>query len=753
MPLPNSIASATITLYRISEVSIYKSDLISSNGTIFHPYDLETTLSFTIFKESQDITSEFYDIVWTRYSYDSDQFLEDIGWGEQYKGSRNITIHKNDFQEKCVIQVDAYTVLDGKRTCVASSRITLIDINELYSSEIPPENPRDGQMWVDTSSETPIIYSWNDASKRWVSVGKTVPVVRNLIRNSNFWKLNSDYFQIENDLCLRNLVTTNTFEKIWLRLKSNKITDGQSITAGIYQTTTYPIVKNSNYTLSFLAYRLNDVEYTGERIYVKAFSINDLGESSEIGTYLLPVNTSYGRIDCTFCTLNDTASIKVIIGVEPMKMCDFYITEISLYNTDTSYPWELAPEDLQEQIDNKLENDQMSVFNALTKNGTMEGIFMNVDEEGNEHYYFNASHIKTGSLDGGLINGIGLNIIDDVTGQSIFHVYKDENGTHIDMIAQNLYIGTELASTKQYAEDKANVAESNALDYTDSVVAASRSETEELLNENIASTAQSVTNNMTDYVNNQITDTIAANNAYTNDVVNAAVSNSKNYADEIGSELMENLTEQEKNLQDYIDNQVISLTGTINRKADLSAVEAINGRLIEVEEKTTDDSIINIVLSSDEYIADLNGKLSISDFDTYKTSIENTVVKKESIIAAINDSQETELIELSKIDTSELDNSIDKPKDEFYSKTIYSNNNIRFTPNESEEVTLDTLLENIDFNTSDTDTTIELDVSKIVDTDYVKTSEDNSEVYIDMHEMIKFLLYKVKQLEDQINNQ
>ena len=39
MPLPNNIASATITLYKINEVSIYKSELISSNGTIFHPYD------------------------------------------------------------------------------------------------------------------------------------------------------------------------------------------------------------------------------------------------------------------------------------------------------------------------------------------------------------------------------------------------------------------------------------------------------------------------------------------------------------------------------------------------------------------------------------------------------------------------------------------------------------------------------------------------------------------------------------------
>ena len=62
----------------------------------------------------------------------------------------------------------------------------------------------------------------------------------------------------------------------------------------------------------------------------------------------------------------------------------------------------------------------------------MEGIYKRFDENGNEHFYFNASHIQTGSLDGGLINGIGLDIKDDITGESIFHVYKDENGTQKD---------------------------------------------------------------------------------------------------------------------------------------------------------------------------------------------------------------------------------------------------------------------------------------------------------------------------------
>ena len=823
MPLPNNIASATITLYKINEVSIYKSELISSNGTIFHPYDLETTLAFTIFKESQDITKEFADIVWTRYSYNSDQFLEDENWGKEYTGLKTITIHKDDFKEKCVIQVDSYTVLNGKRTCVASSRITLLDINELYSSETPPENPKDGQMWVDTSGLTPIIHSWNNTLKKWIKVGPTTAVVRNLIRNSNFWKLNSDYFHMENDSFLRNLTVVNTFEKNWLRLKSSKATSSELTTIGVYQATEYPIIINSDYTFSFLAYRVKDIENVGEKIYIKILSINSQNESTELGTFLEPIlDTTYKRVNCTVKTLNDTVSIKVIIGVEPTKMCEFYITELSLYNTDKIYPWELAPEDTQEQLDTKLDNDQMSVFNALTKNGTMEGIYMSIDENGDEHYYFNASHIKTGSIDGGLINGIGLNIKDEATGRSIFHVYKDEDGTHIDMIAQNLYIGTEPASTQQYAIDQAAQAETNAAGYTDSTVKANREESELLLNGNIAASAQTVTTEMTAYVDTQINGALTSGNGYADGIVgdsvaaltkliddktsNAiksankytddsiddlsksinqtfsdvdkaiedAIKDSKDYSDGLDKTLRDDLSQHEKDTQKYIEDQIKAVTNVVNSKADANTVSALSGTVSTIQNQVLPASIVSTVRTSTEYTDDLKAKLSTSDFTTYRNSmadtikainetieankntwdsefdtLNKTIVKDSNIISKINESLETKKISASKIDVAEINGTVDKPKDEIYTKTIYSKNKILFVPNQTVDVTIDDLLSNIDFDISGTD--IEMNVTKIGNTNYVKTSTDKSEVYIDMHEMIKYLLYKVKQLEQKIN--
>ena len=47
------ITSATITLYKINEVALYSSEIISTNGNIFHPYDMETSLTFKVYKKPE----------------------------------------------------------------------------------------------------------------------------------------------------------------------------------------------------------------------------------------------------------------------------------------------------------------------------------------------------------------------------------------------------------------------------------------------------------------------------------------------------------------------------------------------------------------------------------------------------------------------------------------------------------------------------------------------------------------------------
>ena len=796
------ITSATITLYKINEVALYSSEIISTNGNIFHPYDMETTLTFRVYKNSMDITDSFTRIEWRKFSFDSSEILEDEVWSRDYKNLKAIKINKNDFDKKCVIQADAYEIVDKREQCVASARITLLDINELYSNDTPPENPSEGALWIDTSGDVPIIYTWNSIYKEWRVVGKTNPAVRNLIQNSNFWRLNSTGFISEKEEYLYNLKTEYMFEKNWLNIKSYKVTLFEDMTAGVCQTTFYPINPKSDYTFSLKAYRKNTDEYTGENLFIKIISLNKDGVSTEIDTILRHISNDYkNQISYSFKSLDDTENIKVIIGVEPMKMCDFYITELSLYNTNRIYPWESSPEDLNQQLENKLNNDQESVFNALTKNGEMEGIYVSVDEDGKEHYYFNATHIKTGSLDGGLINGIGLNIKDDATGQSIFHVYKDEDGTHIDMVAQNLYIGTEPASTKKYADSKAAEAESNAAGYTNETVATNRAESEELLNNNIATTASNVITEMTEYVDGQVSDAISSNEGFTNGAIGTSeaalktlISNTekacKKYTDDeiddlvkdiedTVSDLNKNITKAKSdaitdskkytddeltthttNMTDYIDKKVKTVNDEVIKKADSSTVSGIDGRLATVESKVVPNVLVSTVTSSIEYKTAISKMMDTESFNSFKTDleadlsdmnkdIENRVLKTK-VIETINNSSETVKISEDKLDLSAVTGTIDSPTDGIYASTLFSKGGLILTPGqEKTDLTIDTVINNMVFNVNELD--IELDISSIAGTNYVKKATGNAQIYLNDHEIIKLLLHQMNSMQKRID--
>ena len=355
-----------------------------------------------------------------------------------------------------------------------------------------------------------------------------------------------------------------------------------------------------------------------------------------------------------------------------MEMCELYITELSLYNTNTNYPWELAPEDIQLQIENKLNNDHISVFNALTKNGTMEGIYVDIDDNGEEHYYFNGSHIKAGSIDGGLIDGIGLNIKDEVTGKSIFHVYKDENGTHIDMIANNLYIGTEEATTQTYVDQVAKALEEGSISYTDTSVATS---------------AEQVTQTATTYTDEQIRDALEQNKNHTDNSINST----KN---ELIDLINTKTADAETNSKNYTDTQITSLS----------------------------NSIVSKVRNSEEYKGDLDKKVNVSDYNTHVTSSDTKF--------------------------KDINDKLTEQEKEIYSKAFLSDSAIDFTAGNSDSVTLDDILDAINITTQNTDLTV--DVSKLNNTNFISISEDNSKAYLNLHEMVKLLLYKVKALESKL---
>ena len=771
MPALNNVITATITLYKIEEVSLYQAELISTNGNIFHPYDINTDLIFRVYLNNEDITNKFTDIEWTKYSYDKDLIMEDLGWGQVHQGKSSISITRDDVKNKCVIQTDAYMLINNVKTCVASARITLIDVNELYSNTEPPIDPADGSLWVNTSHTPPIIYSWNSVLSKWIEVGKTTPYVRNLIHNSNFWRLNTESYLVDNSESLYDVKIENIEGKEWANLKSRRLTQ-ENISAGLCQNTIYPIVKNSDYCFSFLIRRFKDTIHDGEHVCCKIVSLNENKESKVLINELIYFDSDKdAQISIPFQTLSDTNSIRYFIGVEPNKMCNYYITQLSLYNTKKYYPWELAPEDVQLQLDNKLNNDHMSVFNALTREGTMEGIYKRFDEDGSEHFYFNASHIKTGSFDGRLINGIGLNIKDDVTGESILHVYKDENGTHIDLIANNLLIGQsrETASTINYVNTSMQTAEANAIATSENYTNGQITEVNKVVDTKADSLTVSALSTRVATIEGLTEDeaiigTVTGSEVYTymlaenektfkehyemisdlSDDINAlekdiednikvnistkkivsTVRNSNEYKEDLNAKVnVSDYNSHKTDMNNSLQELSRSVDNKINKKADSDIVTGIDSRVKSLESSTSASSIVSTVRKSTEYLKDLSEK-----------------VDSTKVIAAINSSKENELINKDKIDFDS----------NFTLNTIYTSDGINVSNVDlmAPPITIDNIIDNIDFDVNETDLTMK--AYKIRNTNYITNFPNDANIYMNNNEIIKLLLYEIKDLRKRI---
>ena len=746
----DNVITATITLYKIEEIAIYQSEIISTNGNIFHPYDVNTTLDFVVYLNNENVVDQFRFIEWSKFSHDANNVIEDKSWGEKHNGSRSITITKEDVDKKCVIQANAYSMVNNQKTCMASARITLVDVNELYADVFPPENPTDGSLWVNTSYSPPIIFSWNTKLNKWVEISKTTPFVRNLLHNSNFWKLNTEDYIEDNTEFLERITIDTRDNKKWAHIKSSRRTPSNA-SAGLMQTTTYPILKNSDYSFSCLIYKPDVYDNEALNVYCKIVSINDKGNTTNLITTLVPIETEQDvQVSIPFKTLEDTDSIRCFIGVEPKYFCEFYVTELSLYNCDNFYPWELSPEDTQKQLELKLDSDHNSVFNALTRNGEMEGIYINIDEDGKEHYYFNASHIKTGSIDGGLINGIGLDIKDEVTGDSIFHVYRDHNGTHIDMIANNLYIGEarETASTMSYVDTSMNTAIESAESYTNDKIAEVEMVVELKADQEGVDSDISTIVSMINGINNDIETNIKPS-VDSNQIVNT-VRSSQEYKSDLNAKVnVTDFNSYKSDQSSYLTTTFSSINNEINKKANDERVSGIESRVNSLESATTSSAIVAAVRNSQDYKSDLNKKLDSSSFDSFQSSVENQLLQKvnsNSIISSINSSSESTKINASKV-AFNISNKIDSP----YAGTVYTSDGIEAAPTSSDttETTLDNLIDKIYFSNSELNLTMQ--VTDIKQTPYVKVSDDGANIYMNNNEIIKLLLYEIKSLRARIN--
>ena len=381
--LENIAATASITIQLIKDYSMYTSEIISSNGTIFQSTDTSTTLTLKIYKGIEDITNKITDIEWSRFYFNNDELVEDRNWGKDKKNKQKIILYKDEIEEKSIIQASGFSSIEGSRELVTTARITIIKISDIYISDIMPVNPSDKMMWMDTNKTPPTLKIWSGELGYWMSSGIDVPIVKNLIKNSNFWAPVDDYYTIENSNQIQTPVRISYQNKQWLKLES-KNTNGQS--GGVYQEIQYPIQPNSNYIFSLIGYREG---YLSQSVLIKIVSLNGNGTATTIIEDDYSLGTNITSVSVPFTTLNDTKKLEIhLLTTDARVVRKVYVTELSLYNSSVYYPWELCPDDVDKQMNTKLDNSRTSVFNTLTDNGRFQAIY-----ESENQYYIRAAYI------------------------------------------------------------------------------------------------------------------------------------------------------------------------------------------------------------------------------------------------------------------------------------------------------------------------------------------------------------------------
>ena len=381
--LENIAATASITIQLIKDYSMYDSEIISSNGTIFQSTDTSTTLTLKVYKGIEDISDKIVDIEWSRFYFENDELKEDTEWGSDKNNKSRVVLNKDDIEEKSIIQASGYSMVEDRRELVTTARITIIKISDIYISDITPINPSDKMMWMDTNLIPPALKIWSDELGYWITSGMDVPVIKNLIRNSNFWTDIDEYYDVYNSSYIDTPVRTYNQNKQWLILRSKNY---NSRSGGVYQEIQYPIVPNSNYMFSFIGYR--ESGYNGTAISIRIASINDKGVSTDIVNINEPLTFNIQTIEVPFTTNNDTTKIIIYLCTQDNSYSSFLVTELSLYNTSVYYPWELCPEDIDKQMNTKLDNSRLSVFDTLMDNGNYKTIY-----ESENQYYIRSEYI------------------------------------------------------------------------------------------------------------------------------------------------------------------------------------------------------------------------------------------------------------------------------------------------------------------------------------------------------------------------
>lgn len=417
--LKDLICRGALTLEVVDDLVLYKAELMSSIGNIFRNNDLSTDITVVVYKGLDDITNKFTDIEWKRFTFGSNG-EDDKTWGEKHKGKKTITVTREEILGKAVIQCGVYQNISGERELVAAQSITFIDVNDMTPSTTPPDNPKDGEIWIDSSVDPPIINIWDEEKGQWRPITTVGSSTKNLINNSNFWK-GYDFTDFTLTGKLNDYRIAPYQGKNYAQLRADGYDEE---IRGFYQDIKKSYFPNETYILQANAYLL---DFTG--MYDGGITLKVVDVTTKQGPNLEEIEVEKELVSETFKLKNNKidhiytsfvmptkiTKLRVYIYGEIGKAFHIAITELSLSHNNKPHDWEMSDDDLQWKIDNKVSNDPKEVFNALTDNGKMQGIYTAINPEtGNDDYYINANYIKSGQVEADYINAKGLTVSKDI---------------------------------------------------------------------------------------------------------------------------------------------------------------------------------------------------------------------------------------------------------------------------------------------------------------------------------------------------
>ena len=397
----NALARASVVIELFEGDEKYEANVVSTNGVILQPYDTSTTLIGSVTRNGVDITADVKNIKWTKWNPTEDNLVECPEWNDKRIGLSTIQITKEDIDGKSIFVFEAYNDM-GKLLCSAS--ISLVDINDLLVSTKEPENPYVGQLWVDDSTQPAKLYVWN--GYRWILTGTVGTLIKNLLQNTGF-ALGFDKWDIVGETKLS--FTPYPFDYLGHKFLKLQSETNVNVSRGLSQVVREDVLPDSEYSYQMLYYTLEDSNAYSNRIQLRIYSLDKYDQRTLVYEKALTAENNLKKVYARFYSLHDTVAMLVEVCGENGFRYHFNISEPALYNTHNEYPWTIHPSDLK-IFGNQL--TQEDVWNILSCNGTVQGIFSRINPEtGQLEYYINASMIQAGKMKAQYMEMYGLKVL------------------------------------------------------------------------------------------------------------------------------------------------------------------------------------------------------------------------------------------------------------------------------------------------------------------------------------------------------